>query len=120
MIAPLTCLLTLGFTCQPLDAMLSSLDALELPAAEEEAVHAVVLVSVRGNSTFQHFIKGFLVVEGGWMLLRRMLIALELTVLRRLKLEVAVDFMRRGYLRASCGRWHNLATEVELAGRHVW
>jgi outer membrane lipoprotein carrier protein len=43
MIAPLTCLLTLGFTCQPLDAMLSSLDALELPAAEEEAVHAVVV-----------------------------------------------------------------------------
>lgn len=34
MIAPLTCLLTLGFTCQPLDAMLSSLDTLELPAVE--------------------------------------------------------------------------------------
>ena len=38
MIAPLTCLLTLGFTCQPLDAMLSSLNALQLEETRDALV----------------------------------------------------------------------------------
>lgn len=59
MIAPLTCLLTLGFTCQPLDAMLSSLNALQLEEtrdalvadARDESVSVVALAATPASAS---------------------------------------------------------------------